>query len=55
MQDYELIASVIDRYADLQLIINADDPKKEAERQMRIAKTKLEALGVVTTTDWLGK
>lgn len=48
MQDIELIASIIDKYADLQRIINAPDPKKEAEYQMQIAKAKLEALGIVT-------
>ncbi len=55
MQDKELIASIIDRYADLQRIINADDPKKEAEHQMQIVKAKLEALGVVTTDLHIGE
>ncbi len=54
MQDKELIASIIDKYADLQRIINAEDPKKEAEHQMQIAKAKLEALGVVTTDLHIG-
>ncbi len=54
MQDKELIASIIDKYADLQRIINADDPRKEAEHQMRIVKAKLEALGVVTTDLHIG-
>lgn len=49
MQDMELIASIIDKYGDLQRIINAPAPKKETEYQMQITKAKLEALGVVTT------
>ncbi len=55
MQDKELIANIIDKYADLQRIINADDPKKEAEYQIQIAKAKLEALGIVTTDLHIGE
>lgn len=49
MQDKELIASFIDRYADLQRIINTDNPKKEAEYQLKLIKATLEAMGIVTT------
>lgn len=49
MQDKELIAMIVDKYADLQLIIKSDDPKKEAERQIQIAKVKLESMGIPTT------
>ncbi len=49
MCDGELIANYIDRYADLQRIINTDDPKKEAEYQLKLIKAALEAMGVVTT------
>ncbi len=52
MQDKELVALVttyIEKYADLKQIINADDPKKEAERQINIVKVALETMGVPTT------
>lgn len=49
MQDKELIAVYIEKYADLQRIINSDDPKAEAEHQLKIAKVALESMGVATT------
>lgn len=49
MQDKELIATYIEKYADLKRIINSDDPKAEAEHQLKIAKIALESMGVVTT------
>ena len=49
MQDKELIATYIEKYADLRRIINAEDPKAEAEHQLKIAKIALESMGVVTT------
>lgn len=41
--------ALIDTYSDLQRIINADDSKKEAEYQLKLTKTKLESMGIVTT------
>ncbi len=49
MQDKELVTTYIEKYADLKQIINADDPKKEAERQINIVKVALETMGVPTT------
>ena len=49
MQNNELIAAYIEKYSDLKLIINADDPKAEAERQLKIVKITLESMGVATT------
>lgn len=49
MQDKELAALLIDRYGDLQRILTADDPKKEAEYQLKLINAKLEAMGIVTT------
>lgn len=48
MTEKELMTMLIDSYRDLQRILIADDPKKEAENQMTIVKAKLEALGIVT-------
>ena len=41
MQDNEAIATYIEKYADLKRIITADDPKAEAEHQLKIAKMAL--------------
>ena len=49
MNDKELLNALIDSYSDLQRIINADDPKKEAEYQLKLTKAKLESMGIVTT------
>ncbi len=47
MSDKELVTVNIDRYMDLQRILMADDPKKEARNQFIAVKAKLEASGVV--------
>lgn len=44
-----LEAFLIDTYADLQRILTADDPKKEAEYQLKLTAAKLEAMDIVTT------
>ena len=49
MQNYELITSYIEKYSNLKLIIDSDNPKAEAKRQLNIVKTALESMGVVTT------
>ncbi len=49
MQDKDIVTTYIEKYADLKQIINADDPKKEAERQLNIVKVALETMGVPTT------
>ena len=42
----ELMILLIDNYANLQRIANADDPIKEAEYQLKIVAEKLKILGV---------
>ena len=49
MQNYELIANYIEKFADLQRILDSDDPKAEAENQLQIVKAALENMGVATT------
>ena len=49
MQNNELITNYIEKFSDLQRIINADDPKAEAEYQLQIIKVALENMGVATT------
>lgn len=49
MQDKELAAMLIDSYANLQRILSSDQPKEEAEYQLRLVSAKLEAMGIVTT------
>ena len=49
MQDKELAALLIDSYANLQRILSTDDPKEEAEYQLKLVAAKLEAMGIVTT------
>ena len=49
MQNNELISNFIAKFADLQRIIDADDPKAEAENQLQIVKATLENMGVATT------
>ena len=49
MQDKELMTTYIEKFSDLQRIINADDPKAEAEYQLQIIKVALENMGVATT------
>lgn len=48
MTEKEQAAIMIDIYTDLQRIQKADDRDKEISNQLRKAKAKLEALGVVT-------
>ena len=48
MTEKEQAAMIIDTYTDLQRIKNAPDRDREIENQLRIAKAKLEALGIVT-------
>ncbi len=47
MTDMELLNVNIDKYMDLQRILNAEDPKKEARNQFIAVKAKLEASGIV--------
>ncbi len=44
----EQAAIMIDIYTDLQRIQKAEDKDKELSNQLRKAKAKLEALGIVT-------
>lgn len=49
MQDKGLAALLIDSYANLQRIISTENPKEEAEYQLKLVAAKLEAMGIVTT------
>ena len=48
MSDKEQMTMLIDIYTDLQRIKSAEDRDKEIDYQIKAAKAKLEALGVVT-------
>lgn len=48
MPEKEQAAIMIDIYTDLQRIQKAQDREKELSNQLRKAKAKLEALGIVT-------
>lgn len=48
MTEQEQVAMMIDIYTDLQRIQKAEDRDKEISNQLRKAKAKLEAMGVVT-------
>ena len=48
MTKEELLDRALEDFAKLQRIINADDPRKEAENQKRILEAKLQAFGLVT-------
>lgn len=48
MTEKEQAAVMIDIYTDLQRIQKAEDREKEIGNQLRKAKAKLEALGIVT-------
>lgn len=48
MTEKEQAAIMIDIYTDLQRIQKAEDKEKELGNQLRKAKAKLEALGIVT-------
>ena len=47
MNGLETVDVLIDRYADIQRALHADDIKAELEYQLLIIKAKLEACGVV--------
>ena len=48
MTEKEQAATMIDVYTNLQRIKISEDRDKEIDNQLRVAKAKLEALGVVT-------
>lgn len=48
VSDKELKDRLIQQYTDLQRILAADDPKKEAEYQLKVVKARLESYGTVT-------
>lgn len=48
MTEKEQAAILIDIYTNLQRIQKAEDREKELSNQLRKAKAKLEALGIVT-------
>lgn len=48
MTEKEQIAILIDQYTDLQRIKAAENKEKEIDYQIRTAKAKLEAMGIVT-------
>ena len=48
MTEKEQAAIMIDIYTDLHRIKKAEDKEKELNNQLRKAKAKLEALGIVT-------
>lgn len=50
MQNNELVDKLFDIYAMLELIIHSEDPKQEAEYQQELIKTKLESMGITTTS-----
>ena len=49
MNEKEMIDKLIDKYTDLQRIKQSDDPQKEVEYQLRVAKAKLESFGIITS------
>ncbi len=49
MNDKELINVLIDKVADLQRIKSAPDKDAEINKQLKLIKAKLEAMGVITT------
>lgn len=48
MNDKEQMTMLIDIYTDLQRIKSAEDRDKEIDYQIKAAKAKLEAFGIVT-------
>lgn len=48
MSDKEQMTTLIDIYTDLQRIKSAEDRDKEIDYQIKAAKAKLEAFGIVT-------
>lgn len=49
MNEKEMIDKLIDKYTDLQRIKQSDNPEKEVEYQLRVAKAKLESFGIITS------
>ncbi len=49
MNEKEMIEKLIDKYTDLQRIKTSNDPEKEVEYQLRVAKAKLESFGIITS------
>lgn len=49
MNEKEMIDKLIDKYTDLQRIKQSDNPEKEVDYQLRIAKAKLESFGIITS------
>lgn len=47
--DKEIINNLIDIYANLQRIKNAENTEKELEYQLTLVKAKLESFGIVTS------
>lgn len=48
MLDWQLAVTLIDKHVDLQRIKTALDKDNELEYQIRVTRTKLEAIGVAT-------
>lgn len=48
MTKEELLDRALEDFAKLQRIIQAADPRKEAENQKRLVEAKLQAFGIVT-------
>jgi hypothetical protein len=49
MNEKEMIDKLIDKYTDLQRIKQSDNPEKEVDYQLRVAKAKLESFGIITS------
>lgn len=49
MNQNDYVGNLIDWYTNLQRILTNDDPKSEAEYQLKMVKAKLEACGIVTS------
>ena len=47
--DKEMINNLIDIYANLQRIKNAEDAEKELDYQLTLVRAKLESFGIVTS------
>lgn len=49
MNEKEMMDKLIDKYIDLQRIQKSNDPQKEVEYQLRVAKAKLKIFGIITS------
>ena len=49
MNEKEMIDKLIDKYTDLQRIKQSENPEKEVDYQLKVAKAKLESFGIITT------